>query len=145
MPITGNRQKRILQGAINVGTGDVVLDVTKQWNQGTSQVFRSLVRSHGRGWNIILFEDRAGQHTTPVSLGWADCLGIEIRLLPRATPELNALDTLWKQGKRDALGDRPTESIDRSAEVACEHILAMHPQDRLRRAGVLSGNFWLSK
>jgi len=145
VPITGNRQKRILHGAINVGTGDVVLDVTKQWNQGTSQAFMSLVRSHWRGWNLILFEDRAGQHTAPVSLWWADCLGIEIRLLPRATPELNAMDTLWKQVKRDALADRPTESMDRSAEDACEHILAMRPHDRLRQAGVLSGNFWLTK
>ena len=72
-------------------------------------------------------------------------MGIEIRLLPRATPELNAMDTLWKQVKRDALGDRPTESIDQSAEGACEHILAMRPHDRLRQAGVLSGNFWLTK
>ena len=37
------------------------------------------------------------------------------RLLPRATPELDAIDHLWKEGKREALGDRLTESIDRSA------------------------------
>jgi hypothetical protein len=145
VPITGSHQRRILHGAINVGTGDVVLEVTQEWKQGTSQAFLSLVRSHWCGWNIVLFEDRAGQHTAPESLWWADCLGIEIRLLPRATPELNAMDTLWKQVKREALGDRPTQSIDRSAEAACEQILAMRPQDRLRQAGVLSGNFWLTK
>jgi hypothetical protein len=65
---------------------------------------------------------------------------MEVRLLPRATPELNAMDTLWKQVKRDALGDRPTESIDQSAEDACEQILAMRPHDRLRQAGVLSAD-----
>jgi hypothetical protein len=143
--ITGGHQRRILHGAINVGTGDVVLDVTREWNQVTSRRFLSQVRSHWRGWDIVLFEDRAGQHTAPQSRWWADHLGIEIRLLPRATPELNAMDTLWKQVKRDALGDRPTESIDRSAAGACEHILAMRPHDRLRQAGVLSGNFWLTK
>src|SRR5262249_39296681 len=73
--------------------------------------FLSQVRSHWRGWNILLFEDRAGQHTASNSLLWAACLGIEIRLLPRATPELNAMETLWKQVKRDALGDRSTDSI----------------------------------
>jgi hypothetical protein len=145
VPISGSHKRRILHGAINVGTGDVVLWVTKEWKQGTSQAFLSLVRLHWRGWNLVLFEDRAGQHTAPESLWWADCLGIEIRLLPRATPELNAMDTLWKQVKREALGDRPTQSIDRSAEAACEQILAMRPQDRLRQAGVLSGNFWLTK
>ena len=145
VPITGSHKRRILHGAINVGTGDVVLDVTEAWDLVTSRAFLSLARAHWRGWNIVLFEDRAGQHTAPNSLVWAACLGIEIRLLPRATPALNAMDTLWKQVKRDALGDRPTVSIDQSAESACEQILAMRPHDRLRQAGVLSGNFWLTK
>jgi hypothetical protein len=147
VPITGGHKRRILHGAINVGTGDVVLTltVTKEWDQVASRGILSQVRSHWRGWDIVLFEDRAGQHTASDSLLWAECLGIEVRLLPRATPELNAMDTLWKQVKRGALGDRPTKSIDQSAEGACEHILAMRPHDRLRQAGVLSGNFWLTK
>src|SRR5215472_5717796 len=109
VPISGGHTRRILHGAINVGTGDVVLAVTKEWDQVTSRGFLARVRSHWRGWNIVLFEDRAGQHTAPNSLRWAECLGIEVRLLPRATPELNAMDTLWKHVKRDALGDRPTK------------------------------------
>jgi hypothetical protein len=145
VPITGSHKRRILHGALNVGTGDVVLEVTKEWDQVTSRGFLSQVRSHWRGWNIVLFEDHAGQHTAPDSLLWAECLGIEVRLLPRATPELNAMDTLWKQVKREALADRPTTNIDQSAEDACEQILAMRPHDRLRQAGVLSGNFWLTK
>jgi DDE superfamily endonuclease len=145
VPISGGHGRRILHGALNVGTGDVVLSVTREWDQVTSRQFLSQVRSHWRGWNLVLFEDRAGQHTAPASLWWAAQLWIEVRLLPRATPELNAMDHLWRHVKRDALGDRPTESIDRSAERACEQILAMCPQDRLRQAGVLSGNFWLTK
>ncbi len=80
-----------------------------------------------------------------LELYWASCLGIEIRLLPRATPELNAMDTLWNHVKRDALGDRPTKSIDQSAQSACNQILAMTGHERLRQAGILSGNFWLTK
>ena len=102
VPITGSHKRRILHGALNVGTGDVALEVTAEWNQVTHRAFLSLVRAHWRGWHLVLFEDRAGQHTAPASLLWADCLGIEIRWLPRATPELNAMDTLGKQVKRDA-------------------------------------------
>jgi hypothetical protein len=145
VPITGSHPRRIRHGAINGGTGDVVLAVTKEWTQVTSRGFLSLIRANWRGWNIVLFEDRAGQHTAPESLWWAECPGIEIRLLPRATPALNAMDTLGEQVKRDALGDRPTKSIDQSAAGACEDILAMRPHDRLRQAGVLSGHFWLTK
>jgi DDE superfamily endonuclease len=132
-------------GSADLGGMNPAASRAKYKTQVTSRGFLSLVRAHWRGWNMVLFEDRAGQHTAPDSLWWAECLGIEIRLLPRATPELNAMDTLWKQVKRGALGDRPTKSIDQSAEGACEYILAMRPHDRLRQAGVLSGNFWLTK
>ena len=142
VPITGSHKRRILHGAINVGTGDVALWVSKEWDQVTHREFLAQLRRH---WHIVLFEDRAGQHTAGESWWRAIELGIEVRLLSRATPELNAMDTLWKQVKRDALGDRPTVSIDQSAESACEQILAMRPHDRLRQAGVLSGNFWLTK
>lgn len=145
VPISGGHKRRILHGAINVATGDVVLLVTNDWTQAEHQHFLNLIRGHWRGWNIVLFEDRASQHTAPGSLWMAWACAIEVRLLPRATPELNAMDTLWKHVKRDALGDRPTESIDQSAHGACEHILAMRPHERLRQAGVLSGNFWLMK
>ena len=63
VPISGNRAKRILRGAINVGTGDVVLLITHDWVQETHQFFLRMVRSHWRGWNIVLFEERAGQPT----------------------------------------------------------------------------------
>ena len=90
VPITGHRAKRILHGAINVRTGDVAALITKAWTQEEHQDFLSVIRSHWRGWNIVLFEDRASQHTAPDSLDWAESLGIEVRLLPKATPELNA-------------------------------------------------------
>jgi hypothetical protein len=47
--------------------------------------------------------------------------------------------------KGRALADRPTRSIDESADAACRYILEMTPQERLRKAGVLSGNCWLTK
>ena len=70
---------------------------------------------------------------------------IEVRLLPKATPELNAMDHLWKHTKREALGDRETVTIDGSALAACQHIIDLGPEGRLRQAGVLSGNFWLTR
>jgi len=68
MPITGNRSKRILHGAITVKTGDVSLLITKEWTRETHQGFLSMSRSHWRGWDLVLSEDRASQHTAPDSL-----------------------------------------------------------------------------
>lgn len=144
VPITGNRSKRFLHGAINVGTGDVSLLITEEWTAETHQAFLSMIRSRWRGWNIVLFEDRASQHTAPASRGRADESGIEVRWLPVATPELNAMDHLWRHTKREALGDRRTVTIDESALGACRYILKLSRRERLRKAGVLSGNFWLT-
>ena len=111
VPITGNRAKRILHGAINVTSGDVSLLITEEWVNETHQTFLSMIRSHWRGWNIVLFEDRASQHKSPESLDWAEHLGIEVRLLPRATPELNAMDHLWRHTKRETVGSRATQTV----------------------------------
>jgi transposase len=144
VPITGNRSKRILHGAINVRSGDVVLLITEEWVNQTHQIFLSMIRSHWRGWNIVLFEDRASQHTSPESRQWAKDLGIEVRLLPRAAPELNAMDHLWRHTKRATVGSRATSTVAQSALDACQYILDLSRQDRLRQAGILSGNFWLT-
>jgi transposase len=144
VPITGNRQKRILHGAINIGTGAVVLLITEEWNQDTHMLFLQMIRSTWRGWNIVLFEDRGAPHTAGASRELAAELEIEIRLLPRATPELNAMDHLWRHVKGRGLANRPTQTIDTSADQACRHILDRSPRERLRKAGVLSGRFWLA-
>lgn len=61
VPITGNRSKRILHGAINIRSGDTTLLITEQWTKETHQGFLSMIRAHWRGWNLVLFEDRASQ------------------------------------------------------------------------------------
>jgi len=145
VPITGNRAKRVLHGAINVKSGDVVLLITEEWIKETHQTFLAMIRSHWRGWNIVLFEDRASQHTAPESRDWADELGIEVRLLPKATPELNTMDHLWRHSKRETVGSRATETIEKSTLDVCQYIIDLSPRERLRQAGILSGNFWLTK
>jgi hypothetical protein len=49
VPITGNRSKRILHGAINVRSGDTVLLITEEWVNQAHQMFLAMVRSHWRG------------------------------------------------------------------------------------------------
>lgn len=142
--ITGNRAKRFMHGAINVITGSLVLLITDVWDAVTHQYFLQMIRAYWRGWHIILFEDRGTPHTAADSLELATGLGMQIRLLPRATPELNAMDHLFRFVKGRGLANRPTLSIEKSAEAACRYLLDMPSQERLRKAGILSGDFWLT-
>jgi len=145
VPIIGTRAKRILHGALNVWTGETLLLITDLWTQETHQVFLQMIRRHWRGWHIVLFQDRGSPHTAEDSQDLAAELDIAVRWLPRATPELNAMDQLWRRSKAEALASRPTCSIDTSADQVCRHILDLSPRERLRKAGVLSGNFWLAR
>lgn len=54
------------------------------------------------------------------------------------------MDHLFRSVKGRGLANRQTLSIDDSAMVACRHIYNLSPQERLVKAGVLSGNFWLT-
>jgi transposase len=145
VPISGSRAKRILHGTINIGSGDVLLLVTPEWDGDSYQAFLRQIRSHWRGWRIVLFADRGPAHTAAKSRTLARALGIEVRWLPRATPELNAMDQLWKHVKAKALANQPTRSIEQSAEAACQYVLDLSRRERLRKAGVFSGRFWLAK
>jgi transposase len=145
VPITGNRAKRILHGAINVISGEVLLLVTQEWTAETHRLFLQMIRSHWRGWHIVLFEDRGTPHTAGESRDWAAALDIEVRLLPRATPELNAMDQLWRHMKANALANRPPRSMDESAATACQYILELSRRERLSKAGIRSGCFWLTQ
>jgi DDE superfamily endonuclease len=144
IPITGKRAKRVLHGALNIRSGALLLLITEDWTQETSQGFLSMIRAHWRGWEIVTFEDRASQHTAPASRSWAEQLRIEIRWLPKATPELNAMDHLWRHAKRATQANRPPQPIAESAMDACWYLLDLSPRKRLCQAGVLSGNFWLT-
>jgi transposase len=130
---------------LNVTSGDSLLLITREWVAETHQASLRMIRAHWRGWRIVLFEDRGTPHTAEESRELAHRLGIEVRWLPRATPELNAMDHLWRQVKGRALANRPTRSIDDSADAACRYIIEMSRRERLKAAGVLSGNFWLTK
>lgn len=145
IPISGNHARRIIHGAINIQTGAMALLITKTWNQTTHQGFLEMIRSQWRGWRIILFEDRGSPHTAVASQDYAAAMNIQLRFLPPASPELNAMDQLWRQTKRPSLASCPTSSIDESAMALCQHIIDLCPQERLRKAGVLSGNFWLTE
>ena len=92
----------------------------------------------------MLCEDCGAPHTAQESLEVAAALHIETRSLPVATPELNAMNHLGRHVKGQGLADRATVSIGTSADRACQYLFDLSPRERLRKARVLSGHFWLT-
>jgi transposase len=143
VPISGNRAKRILHGILNIRTGEVLLLITEVWDEITHQYFLQMLRAHWRGWHIILFEDRGSPHTAEESMEFAATLGIQVRLLPRACPELNPMDQLFRFVKGRGISNRPTKSIDDSALAACHYVYRLSRREQLVKGGLFSENSWL--
>ncbi len=137
IPISGSHARRIVHGVFNIGTGEIELLITKTWTHIPHQDFLQVIRRHGRGWQIVLFEDRGTPHTAEDSREYAASLDIQIRFLPRATPELNAMDHLWRHSKAPAVADCPTLSIDASALALCRYIIALSPAARFERPCII--------
>lgn len=143
VPITGSHARRIIYGALNPRTGRLLLEQASAWNQATFQPFLRHLRAHWRGWRIILFLDRGSPHRAKRTRQLARELRIELRWLPTACPRLNPLDDLWRHVKRDVLANEPVPNVHHAVDRACAYLLSLAPRARLRKAGVLSGNFWL--
>jgi hypothetical protein len=54
------------------------------------------------------------------------------------------MDHLWRHVKGRGLAHQATPSIDASADSACRDILDLSRRERRQKAGVLSGNCWLT-
>ena len=142
--MTGNRGRRVVYGTLAIGTGAIRLDLTDRWNQWTFRQHLLGIRATWRGWRIVLFLDRGSPHTAKDTRALARGLRIELRFLPTATPELNPVEGLWRYLKGRVLANEPTPDLDAALHRAFDDLRQMAPVERLRLAGVLSTNFWLS-
>ena len=143
--ISGKNDQRVLFGALNVATGHRVLLRRAKTGAADFQAFlRCLRAGHYRaGQPIWLLLDRATCHTAAGSLALAARLNITLLWLPRQCSELNAMDHLWRQLKKDVAANRQRPDIDTLAAQAEAWVLALSVQETLRKAGLLSKNCWL--
>jgi hypothetical protein len=141
--MTGNRAKRVMYAVINIKTGHVLLHDSPTWSQIDFQHVLREIRRTWRGWHIVLFLDRGSPHTARNSKHLARKLRIELRWLPTACPELNAVDHLWRHTKADVCANEPTPNVVKTVARIREYITSLPPEELLRKAGVLSDDFWL--
>lgn len=145
VPITGANAKRVLFGAINIRTGHRVVWICKQARGVDAQAFLRQLRWHYRGAKTIwLLADRAGAHTDQKTQALAEELGIRFLWLPKQASELNPMDHLWRELKRLVAANRQADSIETLASQAAAWVQGLTARMARRKAGMLSGRFWLN-
>lgn len=143
VPITGNRRRGVLYGALNPRSGHICLDEASRWNGESFREHLRNVRREWSGWNIVLFLDRGSPHTAHASRELAGSLKIETRWLPTACPELNPVEDLWRWLKNTILCNHQPDDFADTMQAATEAIQSLTNKDIRRLTGTLSKNFWI--
>lgn len=141
--ITGRNAKRVSFGTINPRTGHRVVLRRPRQRQEDFQAFLRYLRRRYRGRPIWLLLDKASCHQAAASQRLAARLGVILLWLPKQCPELNSQDHLWKELKRLIAANRQFRTIDEEADYAERWLLGLTSTEALRKAGVLSDDFWL--
>jgi hypothetical protein len=144
VPIIGSHKKLVLSGVLNILTGHYIPYVAASFTKEHFQDLLRLLRAQWRGWNLVLFLDRASVHTAADSQVVAAQLGIELRWLPTACPELNVMDCLWRHTKDEIVANEPTPNLESTVNMVISYLDSLSGTERLRKAGVLSDAFWLA-
>jgi transposase len=141
--ITGQNAKRALFGAIDVRTGARLSLRRPRQGQEDFQAFLRQMRRRYYRRGVWLLLDRASCHEAAKSQDLAEQLGISLVWLPKQCPELHPVDHLWKEAKRTVAANLQYENIDDEARRAQRWLMGLSPREALRKAGILSQNFWL--
>lgn len=144
IPISGSHDRCILTGVLNIRSGDYLDYISTAFTHVEFEIILRQIRRHWRGWHIILFLDRNKPHQAVASQRLAQELQIQLRWLPVACSELNALDQLWRRVKDEAAANEGLPKVEATTGRASQYIHALSPRERLQKAGVLSEDFWLA-
>jgi transposase len=143
VPISGENAKRTVFGAIDVDTGRRLLLARDGACALDFRALLILIRQAYGSKMLALLLDGASRHSAHESEGLAAELKIELIYLPTRASNINPMDRLWKWGKDKICANKQYLSIDYQADRFIEYLLGLSAQEALRKAGLLSGRFWL--
>jgi hypothetical protein len=139
--ISGRNARRVIFGTMNLVTGTRLLLPRPAGRAGDFQEFLRDVRGRYRGWHVALLLDGDPSHTAEASVRAAE--GMTLLWLPKRSPELNPMDTLWGQGKDMISANKQYATIDEQVDRFIAHLEGLSGREALHTSGVLSGDFWL--
>jgi hypothetical protein len=143
VPVTGQNAKRVLFAAINLRAGHRIVVRGRNMRQASFQALLREVRHRYQHRPVWMLLDQAKCHTAVRSQAVADALDIHLVWLPKQCWELNSMDQFWKELKGNISANYQYASIEEHADYAEKWLLSLRNKEALRKAGVLSKNFWL--
>jgi hypothetical protein len=141
--LCGRNARRVVFGAMNLRTGRRLFLPREHQRAGDFRAFLRVVHHHYRGWHVALLLDEDPSHTAKGSVELARWFGIELLWLPKRSPKLNPMDTLWGRGKDVISADKQYATLDEQVGRFIGYLESLSAGEALHTAGVCSGGFWL--
>ena len=141
--LSGWNGRRVVFGAMSLRTGHRVFVPRERQRAGDFQAFLRLLHYRYRGWHVALLLDEDPSHTAAGSTDLAEEFGMELLWLPKRSPKLNPLDTLWGQAKDVISANKQYATIDEQVERFITHLSGLSRKEALHTSGVFSKDFWL--
>lgn len=142
--ISGRNARRVVHGALQTRTGELVRVVRARHRADDSRAFVAALGAVRPEVPKLLLWDNAPPHQPHRVRDAAQAAGITVAFLPFRSPELNPCEDVWRGLKADIAANRAYPTVDELADRALAWLDALTPEDRLRRCGLRSSKFdWL--
>lgn len=143
--ISGRNGRRVLHGALQAATGELVHLIRERSRQDDWLAFVEELGKVRPAVPKLLIGDNAPPHHPKRVLAAAAARHITIAWLPFRSPELNPCEDLWRLMKAVVAANRCFQDLDALAHHAVAWLDALTSEARLLCSGLLGEKFqWLS-
>jgi transposase len=142
--LSGKNARRTIFGAMNLRTGRRLFLCREHQRAADFQAFLRVVHYYYRSWHVTLLLDEDPSHTAKGSVQLAGWLDMDLLWLPKRSPKLNPMDTLWGQGKDVISADKQYATIDEQVNRFLRYLESLSAREALHTAGMYSQRFWLT-
>src|SRR5258708_7667838 len=143
--LSGRNTRRVVHGALNAATGDLVTLIRERSRQDDCLAFvQALGQVRPQVPKLLIWDNAPPHHPKRVQAA-AAAAQITIAFLPFRAPELMPCEDLWRLTKRVVAANRAYGAVQEQAERAVAWLTALTPFDRLLKSGLFGAKFqWLS-
>jgi len=143
--ISGRNSRRVVHGALNVATGELVTQVRDRSRQDDCVAFLEALGQVRPDVPKLLVWDNAPPHHPKRVATAAEQAPSTLTFLPFRSPELMPCEDLWRLAKAVVAANRAYEAVQMQAERFVTWLTALTPLDRLLKTGLFGAKFqWLS-
>ena len=143
VPLSGQNARRTVFGSLNLRTAHALLRAQSHKRAQNFQAFLRFIHAPYRGGSVALLLDENSCHTAQSSLRLAHAPGIPLVWLPKRSPHLNPVEPLGREAKGLICAHYQDACLDHQVGQFIDYLQNLSATERLRKAGVLSKNFWL--